>query len=85
MTKRSRHEREQRARETERVRQTEASWFASTPADVSRAFERAVDAARARGPLPPQPDMPPGTMPRPPRPGHEPKPPKTEARGRRNS
>lgn len=83
MTKRSKHERAQRASETERVRQIEQSWAASTPADVSRAFEHAVTAAQARGPLPPPPDMAPGTMPNPPRPGHEPKPPKVEARGRR--
>jgi len=83
MTKRSKHERAQRAAETERVRAIEASWAASTPSDVSRAFETAVTAARARGPLPPPPDMAPGTQPNPPRPGHEPKPPKEAPRGRR--
>jgi len=83
MTKRSRHERAQRAVETDRVRQIQASWAARTPPAVSREFEHAVQAARARGPLPPPPDMAPGTPPRPPRPGHEPKPPKVEARPRR--
>lgn len=83
MTKRSKHERAQRAAETERVRQIQASWAASTPAEVSREFERAVAASRARGPLPPPPDMAPGTPPNPPRPGHEPKPPKAPARPRR--
>jgi len=83
MTKRSKHERAQRATETERVRAIEQAWVASTPSDVSRAFETAVLAARARGPLPPPPDMAPGTRPNPPRPGHEPKPPKDATRGRR--
>ena len=83
MTKRSKHERAQRATETERVREIEAAWAASQPADVTRAFETAVKAARARGPLPPPPDMAPGTMPNPPRPGREPKPPKDATRGRR--
>jgi hypothetical protein len=50
---------------------------------VSREFERAVAASRARGPLPPPTDMAPGTPPNPPRPGHEPKPPKAPARPRR--
>ncbi len=83
MTKRSRHERAQRAVETDRVRQIEASWAASTPSAVAREFETAVRAARARGPLPPPEDMAPGTMPNPPRPGHEPKPPKVAAKPRR--
>jgi len=83
MTKRSKHERAQRVAETERVRQIEASWSASTPSAVVREFETAVRAARERGPLPPHPDMAPGTLPRPPRPGHEPKPPKDAARPRR--
>ncbi len=83
MTKRSKHERAQRAVETERVRQIEASWAASTPSAVAREFETAVRAARERGPLPPPPDMAPGTLPNPPRPGHEPKPPKGAERPRR--
>ena len=83
MTKRSKHERAQREVETERVRQIEASWAASTPSAVAREFETAVRAARERGPLPPPPDMAPGTQPNPPRPGHEPKPPKGAERPRR--
>jgi hypothetical protein len=79
MTKRSKHERAQRAAETDRVRQIEASWAAGTPDAVAREFELAVRAARERGPLPPPPDMAPGTAPNPPRPGHEPKPPKGAA------
>jgi len=85
MTKRSKHERAQREVETERVRQIEASWAASTPSAVAREFETAVRAARERGPLPPPPNMAPGTAPRPPRPGREPKVVKEEPRGRRGS
>ena len=85
MTKHSRFERTQRAAESERVKQVEAAWFGSLPADTAKAFTREVEAARARGPLPPRPDMAPGTLPRPPRPGREPKPPKEEPRGRRGS
>jgi hypothetical protein len=82
MTKRSRREREQRARETERVREIEAAWVASMPPDTARAFTADVEAARARGPQPRRPDMAPGTPPRPPRPGREPKEPKQPVRGR---
>jgi hypothetical protein len=85
MTKHSRFERTKRSEETERVRQVEAAWFASLPADTAKAFVRDVEAARARGPIAPPPDMAPGTAPRPPRPGREPKPPKEEPRGRRGS
>lgn len=85
MTKHSRHERTRRDEQTERVRQIEAAWYASIPADTARAFVQDVEAARARGPLPPPPDMAPGTAPRPPRPGHEPKPAKDEQRPRRSS
>jgi len=42
-----------------------------------------VRAVRERGPIAPQPDMAPGTLPRPPRPGHEPKPKKEETTSRR--
>ncbi len=83
MGKRSKFERAKRASETERARQIEASWFQALPADEARAFVRDVEAARARGPVPPPPDMAPGTAPRPPRPGREPKPPKEERRSRR--
>ena len=83
--KRSRSERDQRARETERMREIEAAWFASLPRDTAVAFAQEVEAARARGPQPRPPDMAPGTAPNPPRPGREPKPPKDPQRssGRR--
>ena len=67
MTKHSKYEREQRAAETERTKQIAAAWYASMPADTAKQFTREVEAARARGPLPPPPDMAPGTAPRPPR------------------
>jgi hypothetical protein len=74
----SKHERERRRTETERVKQIEAAWLGSLPPAAAKAFAESVAAARARGPQEKRPDMPPGTMPRPPRPGHEPKPPKDE-------
>jgi hypothetical protein len=80
----SKHERERRAAETERVKQIEAAWLGSLPPAAAKQFAEAVAAARARGPQEKRPDMPPGTAPRPPRPGHEPKPPKDE-RPRRSS
>ncbi len=83
MTKHSRHERAQRESETERTKQIAAAWFASLPSETATAFIREVEVARARGPLPPRPDMAPGTMPNPPRPGREPKPPAVERRPRR--
>jgi len=73
MTKHSKYERAQRGAEAERVKQIEAAWFGSLPADTAAAFVKEVEAARARGPLPPRPDMAPGTLPNPPRPGREPK------------
>lgn len=81
--KRSRNERDQRARETERMREIEAAWFASLPRDTAVAFAREVDAARARAPIPRPPDMAPGTAPNPPRPGREPRPPKDPQRSAR--
>lgn len=85
MTKRSRHERERRAVEDERVRQVEDAWRRSLTPEVAEAFERDVEVARNRGPEAPRPNMAPGTPPRPPRPGREPKPPKENGRrgGRR--
>lgn len=83
MTKHSPYERARRAAETERTKQIEAAWYASIPTDAAKAFERDVDAARARGPLQPPPGQAPGTRPNPPRPGREPKPPKVERRGGR--
>lgn len=83
--KHSKHERTQRAAETERIREIEAAWFGSLPKETAVAFARDVEAARARPPLPPRADMAPGTAPRPPRPGHEPKPPKDERRPKRRA
>jgi len=85
MTKHSKYERSKRATETERVRQIESAWVASVPAAVAQAFAREVEANRVRGPLPPPPNMAPGTLPNPPRPGREPKPSKEEQRPRRGS
>jgi hypothetical protein len=83
MTKRSETERARRAAENERMVEIERAWRGSIPTDVAAEFDAQVRAAKARGPLPPPPDMAPGTPPRPPRPGREPKPPKTETRSRR--
>jgi len=83
MTKHSKRERDQRATETERVRQIEDAWSRSVPSDKARAFAMEVEAARTRGPLPNPPDMAPGTPPRPPRPGREPKVPRDTGRPRR--
>jgi hypothetical protein len=82
MTKHSPYERAKRAAETERTKQIEAAWYASIPTETAKAFQREVEASRARGPIAPPPDMAPGTAPNPPRPGREPKPPKVEKRGR---
>ena len=84
MTKHSQHERERRAAETERMKEVSAAWYASIPAATAAQFTRDVEASHARGPLPPPPDMAPGTRPNPPRPGREPKPPKDEQRSRRS-
>lgn len=84
MTKHSRRERERRDAETERVKEIESAWIKSIPAAAAAEFAESVQAARERGPLPPRPDMAPGTAPRPPRPGHEPKPPKEVGRSRRS-
>jgi hypothetical protein len=85
MTRRSRFERAKHAEETERAREIQAEWFKKLPADTAKAFALEVEAARARGPAPRQPDMAPGTPPNPPRPGREPKPPKEQHRSRRRS
>ena len=74
MTKYSRAERARRDKQSEDVARIMAAWQASVPSARAKEFEAAVEAARARGPLPPPPDMAPGTLPNPPRPGHEPKP-----------
>ena len=78
MTKHSEFERRRRTAERERVAEIELAWRGSIPADVAARFDAQVLAARERGPLPPPPNMAPGTPPRPPRPGHEPKPPKAD-------
>jgi len=85
MARHSKHEREKRAAEAEQTRQIAAAWFSSLPNDVAGAFTQHVAAARARGPLPPPPDMAPGTAPNPPRPGREPKPVADERGSRRRS
>jgi hypothetical protein len=76
-------DRARRKAQNERVVEIERAWRGSIPSDVSAAFDAQIRAAKARGPLPPPPNMAPGTPPRPPRPGHEPKPPKTDERPRR--
>ena len=83
MTKRSEFERAKRQESNARVAELERAWRAALPSDVAGEFDARVRAAKARGPLPPPPDMAPGTPPRPPRPGREPKPPKTDDRPRR--
>lgn len=83
MAKHSKHEREKRAAETERVKEIESAWQRSIPADTAAVFAASVKAARERGPEERRPDMAPGTRPNPPRPGREPKPPKEPARSRR--
>ena len=85
MAKHSKYEREMRAQQAEKVRQLESAWVAALPADGMKAHTRDVDAARARGPLPPPPNQAPGTLPHPPRPGREPKPVKDDERPRRRS
>jgi hypothetical protein len=82
MTKHSRHEREGRAAESERMAEIQRAWTASIPASVAADFAREVAAAQARV-YEKQPDMAPGTRPNPPRPGREPKPSKEETRPRR--
>jgi hypothetical protein len=80
MAKHSKAERERRKEQNEAVTRIEAAWAASVPAATAKEFAARVAEARARGPVPPPPDMAPGTAPNPPRPGHEPKPPKDQNR-----
>ena len=84
MAKHSRAQRAKRAEQNEAVARIEAAWQQSIPAARAKEFAAAVESARVRGPLPPPPDMAPGTMPNPPRPGREPKQKKEPARGRRS-
>ncbi len=83
MTKHSKHERERRAAEAQRVAEIERAWQDSIPAEVSAAFAASVQRAKERGPWQRPPDMAPGTAPRPPRPGREPKAKKDDATPRR--
>ena len=83
MTRRSAFERQKRSAENERIGEIERAWRGSLPADQAAQFERQVAEARARGPVPPPPDMAPGTRPNPPRPGREPKPADPDRRSRR--
>jgi hypothetical protein len=85
MTKRSGYAKARKAEQNARMIEAERAWRGSIPPDVAAAFEAQVKAARERGPLPPKPDMAPGTPPRPPRPGREPKAPKQDDRPRRRS
>lgn len=82
MTKHSKPERERRVRENENTVRIQAAWQASVAPARAKEFAAAVEDARARGPLPPPPDMAPGTLPNPPRPGHEPKPKKDPTRAK---
>jgi hypothetical protein len=84
MAKHSKAERARRTEQNEAVARIEAAWQASMPPAAAKDFARAVDEARARGPEERRPDMAPGTAPRPPRPGREPKPKKEETRSRRS-
>jgi len=85
MAKQSGFERKRRAEASARVAEIERAWRSRIPADVAAKFDAQVKAAKERGPLPPPPDMAPGTQPNPPRPGHEPKPPKIDTRSKRRS
>ena len=78
VAKHSKYEKARRTAETERVKQIEAAWVGSLTPAAAKAFNESVAVRprpRARGEAP---DMAPGTAPRPPRPGHEPKAPKEE-------
>lgn len=83
MSKNSGYKRARQDAANARIVEIERAWRGSIPPDVAKAFDAQIAAARARGPVPPPPDMAPGTPPRPPRPGHEPKPPKNDDRPRR--
>ena len=84
MSKRSVDKKARKAAEQARMVEVERAWRGSIPADVAKAFDAQVKAAKERGPLPPPPNMAPGTRPNPPRPGHEPKAPKSDDRPRRS-
>ena len=82
MTKHSKYENERRAAEDARMKEIEAAWIGSVPAETMKSFTRSVEAARQRPPAGPPPNMAPGTRPNPPR--VEPRPTKEE-RPRRSS
>lgn len=84
MTKGSGYKKARKADAQARMVEVERAWRGSIPADVAAAFDAQVRTAKARGPVPPPPDMAPGTRPNPPRPGHEPKAPKADDRPRRS-
>lgn len=83
MTKHSKHERQRRVEESARTVDIERAWLDRIPAPVAAAYAASVQRARERGPWVRPPDMAPGTAPRPPRPGHEPKPKKDDTTTRR--
>ena len=83
MAKGSGYKKERKEAAQARMVEVERAWRGSIPADTAAAFDAQVRAAKERGPLPPPPNMAPGTRPNPPRPGREPKPPKADERGRR--
>jgi hypothetical protein len=74
MSKHSKSERERRTQENEAVARIQSAWQASVPAARAKEFDKSVAEALARGPAARPPDMVKGTIPNPPRPGHEPKP-----------
>ena len=84
MAKGGKTERARRVAQNEAVSRIEAAWQASVPPARAKEFAAAVAEARARGPVPPPPDMAPGTRPNPPAPGKEPKP-KKEPNNKRKS
>jgi hypothetical protein len=83
LTKHSKSERARRAQQSEDVARIQAAWQQSVPAARAKEFEAAVASARARGPIAPPANQPPGTAPNPPRPGHEPKPKADPSRAKR--
>lgn len=85
MVKHAKFERERRTAEHARVKDIEAAWLGSLPAALVKDFNEAVARVRVRAAREPRPDMAPGTLPRPPRPGREPKPSKEERKRSRPS
>jgi len=67
VAKHSKFENEQRAAQTLRVKEIEAAWMGSLSKPAAEAFTAAVEAARARPPQGPYPNMAPGTRPNPPK------------------